>query len=359
MSALKDDFATSPEMKGPTRLLKRELSRIQYGPMSKYILIEQTPIGYGGQISGRLLALKLALALDRKAIFRSHDDPPYLQTFEPQYSNAPTVIDWGLAEPFDPLSEQTAEFVRFNYFAAVRRLKPVEDCVENWIHQKTLDRYGLHRDANVDGEVLTWMRLLFPIQSLVDAEQKRLGVSRNTLGVHLRRGDKSVETAYVPASDVNRAISALHRVWPFDSLLLASDSPDADQEIDLPPGVTLIFDRTEKRYNNANHKMLFQNPELAQQETLTALKNLVLLSACGGIVGQDNAHFPLIAASIVTANTHNLGRIVLLNGRIAEIRSPMLAHYYHVKRAFRATVRKCLPQSWLRKQQLRRYFDTA
>ena len=274
MSALRDNLSISPELSGPALPIKRELSRIQYGQASKYILIEQLPIGFGGQISGRLLALKLALALERKAIFRSHGDPPYLQTFEPQYANAPGEVDWDLAEPFDPLGEQSAAFIRFDYLATAQRLGTVEDQIEDWIHRRVIQRYGINSDANVDGEVLTWMRLLASVRSLVEAEQKRLGVTRATLGVHLRRGDKSVETAYVPAADVNRAIAALHRVWPFTSVFLASDSPDAAEEIDLPPGVALIFDRGEKRYNNANHKMLFQNPELAQQETLTAVKNL-------------------------------------------------------------------------------------
>lgn len=349
MSALRDNLSISPELSGPALPIKRELSRIQYGQASKYILIEQLPIGFGGQISGRLLALKLALALERKAIFRSHGDPPYLQTFEPQYANAPGEVDWDLAEPFDPLGEQSAAFIRFDYLATAQRLGTVEDQIEDWIHRRVIQRYGINSDANVDGEVLTWMRLLASVRSLVEAEQKRLGVTRATLGVHLRRGDKSVETAYVPAADVNRAIAALHRVWPFTSVFLASDSPDAAEEIDLPPGVALIFDRGEKRYNNANHKMLFQNPELAQQETLTAVKNLTLLSACGGVVGQDNAHFPLLAASVVTAATREPARIVLLNGRIAELRSPILAKYYDLKRALRAALRKRVPQRWLRK----------
>ena len=146
-----------------------------------------------------------------------------------------------------------------------------------------------------------WMRLLPSAQSIVDAEKKRLGISLTTLGVHLRRGDKSVENAYVPAAEVNRAIGAVHQAWPFDSLFLASDSQNAMKEICLPSGVTLIFDETEKRYNNANHKMLFHNPELAQQETFTALKNLILLSFCGGIVGQDNAHFPVLASRIIAS----------------------------------------------------------
>lgn len=329
--------------------LAEELNRIQYGQVTKYILIEQMPIGFGGQISGRLLALKLALALDRKAVFYSHTDPPYTQTFEPQHLNAPTNIDWFVVELFDPLSEQDAPFLRFNYLATMKRLDTVADHVEDWIHRKFVQQYDVDNEAIVDSEIFAWMRLLPEAQSMVDAEKKRLGICPTTLGVHLRRGDKSVESAYLPAVEVNRAIEEIHKIWPFESLFLASDSPNATKEISLPPGVALIFDATEKRYNNANHKMLFQNPELAQQETFTALKNLVLLSSCGGIIGQDNAHFPVIAARIIARRQPPPGRIVLLNGRFAEMRTPIVGRYYQIKRMVRAFIRKFLPQRWLRK----------
>ena len=355
MSVSRSDLNNPSEPKVRYFPISQELNRIQYGRVTKYIFIEQLPIGFGGQISGRLLALKLALALDRKAVFSSHADPPYLQTFEPQYSNAPTNMDWSAVDLFDPLLQQEAAFLRFNYLTAVKRLDTVADRVEDWIHRKFVQRYGIDSDANVESEIFAWMRLLPSAQSMVDAEKKRLGISLTTLGVHLRRGDKSVENAYVPAAEVNRAIGLVHQVWPFDSLFLASDSPNAMREIRLPPGVTLIFDETEKRYNNANHKMLFHNPELAQQETFTALKNLILLSLCGGIVGQDNAHFPVIASRIIASRNPEAGRIILLNGQLVEMNYPIIRRYYQVKRMVRARVREFLRQRWLQNRLLRKF----
>jgi len=355
MSASRSDLNNPPEPKVLSSPIKQELNRIQYGRVTKYIFIEQMPIGFGGQISGRLLALKLALALDRKAVFSSNADPPYLQTFEPQYSNAPPNMDWSTVELFDPLLQQNAAYLRFNYLTAMKRLDTVTDRVEDWIRRKFVQRYGIDGDANVYSEILTWMRLLPSAQSMVDAEKKRLGIGLTTLGVHLRRGDKSVENAYVPAAEVNRAIGAVHQVWPFDSLFLASDSPNAMREIRLPPGVTLIFDETEKRYNNANHKMLFHNPELAQQETFTALKNLILLSSCGGLVGQDNTHFSVIASRIIANRNPESGRIILLNGQLAEMNSPIIRRYYQIKRMVRARVREFLPQRWLPKRPSRKF----
>jgi hypothetical protein len=258
-----------------TRLsVQDELDRLQFGVAEKYILIEQVQVGFGAQISRRLLGLKLALALNRKAIFKHHADPPYLQAFEPQYSKAPE-IDWNSSELFDPLTSHPAVILRFDYTAAAKRLRGA-DTIEAWSQKRVAKRFNLANDINVDGELLKCMRLIPSVQSEIDAARLRLGVSCNTLGVHLRRGDKSVEAAYVPADHFNEAIARIYHLWRFESIFLASDMPKASKEIDLPRGVRLIFDSDEKRYNNANHKMLFRNPDLAWQETLTAAKNFAL-----------------------------------------------------------------------------------
>lgn len=301
-------------------------------------------IGFGGQIAGRLLALKLALALDRKAVFRHRADPPYLQTLEPQYSNAPD-LDWSLAEIFDPLLRQQAKCLRLDYAAASASLAN-HGGVEGWAQKSVVERYAIVDGVTADGEILNWMRLLPSVQLEIDAARARLGVSSNTLGVHLRRGDKTVETAYVPAKHFNAAIARIHQTWRFDSIYLASDSPDAPSEIEAPRGVKLIFDSEEKRYNNANHKMLFRNPDLARQETFTAVKTLALLSACGGIVGQDNAHFATLASAVITSKLRDRTRIILLPGKLAEFESSVLARYFDVKRSVRGFIRSCLPNHW-------------
>jgi hypothetical protein len=251
------------ELSNSRSTLQKELDRLQFGPAEKYISIEQIPIGFGGQISGRLLGLKLALALERIAVFRYHSDPPYLQTLEPQYSNAPN-IDWNSIELFDPLLRQTTTFIRYDYLAASKRLLLSGESkrVETLGQKRVTERYCLAESANVDGEILNWMQWLPSIRSDIEASRARLGVSASTLGVHLRRGDKTNETAYIPANHINAAIARIYQTWEFESVFLASDSPNAPAEIDLPPNVKLIFDSNEKRYNNANHKMLFRNPIL-------------------------------------------------------------------------------------------------
>lgn len=329
------DFAAS---------ISEHLNRLQFGLAERYLLIEQIQIGFGGQISRRLLGLKLALALERKAVFRDQGDPPYLQTLEPQCSNVP-ILDWDLTEIFDPLLRQPAQSLRFAYSAASTRLKD-RGGIEVWATQRVAEKYAIAADANIDGQILKWMRWLPPVQSKIEEQRIRLGVSASTLGVHLRRGDKTVETAYVPASHFNAAIARIYHAWRFDSIFLASDSAKAVEQIDVPPGVILIFDHDEKRYNNANHKMLFRNPGLAWQETFTAAKNLNLLSACGGIVGQDNAHFATLSSAVVASNFRDPNRIILLDGKLAERESPSLGLYYQFKRKVRRFILSRLPNKW-------------
>ncbi|ACK51410.1 hypothetical protein Msil_2482 [Methylocella silvestris BL2] len=322
-------------------LLKIELDRLQFDKTDKFIWIEQIPIGFGGQISRRLLGLKLALALDRKAVFSDVADAPYLQTLEAQDVGAPD-IDWSLYELFDPLAPQADAYLRFEYEGASRRLKD-HGYIESWARDKIIARFELPADYNVDGEILKWMRLIPSVAAEIESARIRLGISSTTLGVHFRRGDKTVESAYVPAAHFNDAILRVFETWRFESLFLASDSPKAIEEIKTPPGVRVIFDFEEIRYNNANHKMLFRNPALAQQETYTAAKNLALLSACGGVVGQDNAHFATLSAAVVAANFSDKRRILLLHGQVAELESPSLRRYFEVKRTIRKFARACVP----------------
>ena len=333
--------------------LADELDRLQFGPPGPCLLIEQIPIGFGGQISRRLLGLKLALALGRRAVFLLEDDPPYLQTCEPQNAPVPGV-DWAAQPMWDPLGAQQEPCLRFEFEAANARL-PEPGGVVSWSQRAAAARHGLPADANLDGEILAWMRPTAEAEAEIAAARARLGVDERTLGVHFRRGDKTVETAYVPARHLNAAIARVHARWKFERLFLASDSPKAVEEIELPAGVRLIFDHEEKRYNNANHKMLFRQPELARQETFTACKNLGLLAACGGIVGQDNAHFATLAAALVRRRHPEPGRVILLSGDVAELEAPLLGRYFALKRRARALARACVPGE-LREKLLRLRF---
>jgi hypothetical protein len=323
-------------------LVNRKLDALQFAPGERTILFDPVICGLGGQLSGRVHTLALALAMGRKALFQGLSDPPYGQTLAPLH--APEAL------PGDPKSVPLADLGTTQNDPVVR-YDPMHIIIgAPGFDAALLARASEHLGTQIadrlllEGLIFNWLEPTAAMAAFCEAERQRLGVGGETLGVHFRRGDKTVETAFVPAAEINRQIAAIHRRWPFTSLFLASDSPLAPQEIVCPDGVRLIFDAGEKRYNNANHKMLIAAPDLAEAETRVAFKNIALLAACGGVVGQDNAHFATLAAGAILAREGQAERIVLIDGRIAEKSSPVLSAWYRLKLALRAIARRLFPQ---------------
>ena len=332
------------------------LDALQYGEDVPVVVIEQQPHGYGGQLARRIVGLRIGLALGRKAVFPSDADPPYVQSLIRPFlwdTGQPFLWDTGQLGAGDPLVElfenDARPIVVFQIFRSRKELTFNLPKIQRLIEQRLAAAFRLNDDdlLKVDGWIFAWLRFLPEFEQRFECDKLKLGVSERTLGVHLRRGDKRIESAYVPASIFNEAVRGIHKVWDFDALFVASDNAEAPDELDLPFGVKLIFDRSEKRYNNANHKMLLANPSLAREETYVAFKNLRLLAACGGVVGQDNAHFATIAASYILQRDANPDRVVLLDGWTAEKHSASLRLFYEVKRRTREFARRLVPRESL------------
>jgi hypothetical protein len=328
----------------------QRLDHLQFTDDAPVVVIDQLPIGYGGQLSRRIMGLKVGLALGRKAVFISDADSPYVQSLIRPFS-------WDTARLVNEtpprlliLGDDPRPLVMFEYCYVRKTLALLGLTVEEWVSQRFAAIFAPSDDdlKKIDGWIFAWLRFIPEFEERLERDRSRLGVSQSTLGVHLRRGDKHIESAYVPAAYFNDAIRRIYENWPFNTLFLASDDPKAPAALNLPYGVRLIFDAREKRYNNANHKMLMVNPDLAAHETYIAFKNLHLLAACGGIVGQDNAHFATIAASYVLQRDSNPERVTLLEGRIAEARSAQLRLLYGAKRGIRDFVKRIVPRQALR-----------
>ena len=332
-------------------LVNRRLDALQFGPEERTIMFVPVACGLGGQISGRVHTLALALALGRKAVFPSLADPPYGQSFAP--------LHCAVARSGDPGEVPLAEIATAQPDQAVR-YDPQHMSIESpGFGANLLTRVAEQLGAEIperlllEGLIFNWMKPAPAMAAHCQAVRRRLGIDDATLGVHFRRGDKTVETAFVPAAEINRQIATIHQRWAFTSLFLASDSAHAPSEIECPAGVRLIFDADEKRYNNANHKMLMASPELAEEETRVAFRNIALLAACGGTVGQDNAHFATLAAGAILAREDRAERIVLIDGRFAQNRSPLLALWFRGKLAARALARRLFPHLTMRARTAR------
>jgi len=319
--------------------LTAELDRRQFDASVPALVMRQPRVGWGGQLSYRILGLRLALAIGRRAVFWGHDDPPYGQAFLPMFVDTP-VNEVG-AVPFDLDAAPNAPVMICDYLDVERRQDKSWPEIEALADARIAALLGLPRvDAlALTGTLLGWMRLTPTMAAGIANAAGHLGVGERTLGIHLRRGDKQIESAFIPPVEFNRRIAALHARWPFDSVLLASDYAQAPKLLKLPDGVRLIFDTAEKRYNNANAKMLDRTPDLAEQETLTAARNVFLLAACGGLIGQENGNFGRLAAAAIAARGTPAERIDLIDARLLEREDPIRSRIFRVRRFAREVVK--------------------
>lgn len=319
--------------------LAAELDRRQFDAGVPALVMRQPRVGWGGQLSYRILGLKLALAVGRRAVFWGHDDPPYGQAFLPMFVDTP--VDEAGAVPFDLDTAPDTPVMICDYLEVERRQDRSWPEIEALADARIAALLGLPRvdTLALTGALLGWMRLAPAIAAGIDDAARHLAVGERTLGIHLRRGDKQIETAFIPPVEFNRRIAALHARWPFDSVLLASDYAQAPALLTLPSGVRLIFDTDEKRYNNANAKMLDRTPDLMEQETLTAARNVFLLAACGGLIGQENGNFGRLAAAVIAARGTPSERVDLIDAHRLEREDPIRSRIFRLRRFAREVVK--------------------
>ena len=333
-----------PELQNNTNAITihRALEDLQWDLKNTRYLYYTPPIaGLGGLISGRIFTLFAGLALGRTARFIELADPPYDQVFEPMHLPVREKVNTANLSPLLYEGRQEDSIVVYDPI----RCAPITQFDMERFSTIICEKYGIERIPHqiIEGYIFLWMSPVADISQYCGLAIERFGPDVNTLGVHWRRGDKATETAYVPADIINSSIEKLYLSWKFTRIFLASDSSRAIDELVAPRNVEVIFDYEETRYNNANHKMLIRSPELSKIETLTAFKNIILLSRCGGLIGQDNAHFAHIASSVIAARRESLRNILLISGGIAEENSIITKIYYNVYRKVRKFAKGKLP----------------
>src|SRR5579863_1042548 len=216
------------------------LEKLQYGVDAKILFFTQDPLGLGAQISRRLLGLRLALMCDRKVVFPHLTEPPYGQVFEPVHSNVPYQTRGVTpALRLDPVQHDTV--VSLDYWRLLET-DALLDAATHFVPPGLVVR--AQPQLYVGGLLLSFCKLTPQNDDYVESAKRRLGIGPKTLGIHLRRGDKKVETPYVPVEAINQAIAEWLDTKSFDSVFVATDDPRSIEEIKLPAGIDLIFDHT-------------------------------------------------------------------------------------------------------------------
>ncbi len=144
----------------------------------------------------------------------------------------------------------------------------------------------------VDGLLLnSFLELKEEYQEHIYNRKREIGLDKQqpVIGLHARLGDTKLlpEEVYRLHSDAN-FLQAIERVVSesgIKTVFVTTDSPEFLQRLPRDSGITFIYDEQEKRYDNHNNGMVRISPELKKQETMTAIKNVYLLSGCDYIVG--------------------------------------------------------------------------
>lgn len=274
------------------------LNQLQFEAPRKVLLMRQDPVGLGAQISRRILGLRLGLYYNRTVVFVRDDDWPYTQSFERQYSSELLPPTWEETPDFNFDDPDGAVAARFNFWKwwdnpekDARFLEAVPSGLANI------------PDANriYEGILFCFLRLCPSIESYVYCAASRLKIDDSVIGVHVRRGDKKVETPYIGIDVIRTQIQRLLEISGRKKIFLATDDPNVYEHLSSKANYEIIYDASESRYNNANHRLLMKHAELAEMETKTAIKNVMLLANCHMILGQTNAHFASLAASVICA----------------------------------------------------------
>ena len=289
---------------------------------SKFVVLDQDGYGFGAQFERRALGLQLAYMFDRTAIFVNEHNHPYTPCFEPTSQYTYKDIEHLPQENLDFTTNQTAKVAFFDFDSFWQNpeiSRPIYDWVppdlaflEN-THEGERNRLDLGFKTfgparrYMEGQILSRFSYLPAYATKIEEIKKRIGFQSPIIGAHIRRGDKYVETPYVPIRRYHAEILRAVEETGINRVFVTSDDPEVFANLPDQDNIKYIFDDEEPRYNNANHVLLNNNPELASQETLTGLKIYELLSNCDVIVGQNNAHLTLLAIARNAAR-HPQGR---------------------------------------------------
>lgn len=298
---------------------------------SKFVVLDQDGYGFGAQFERRMLGLQFADMLGRCAVFVNEYNPPYAPCFEPTgrftYEDI-KHLPQGTLDFNNPDQGDQVAFFDFDSFwsdPAINRpvyhwvpeafngIRPLlERPRPNWTAPdfKTLDAAR----RLYEGQLLSRFTYLPEYAQGIAEVKKRIGFESPMIGVHIRRGDKHAEAPYVPIDRYHAEILATVKETGINRVFVTSDDPGVFPNLPNQGQIEYIYDDEEPRYNNANHEMIAAQPELAAQETLTALKIYDLLSCCDVIVGQNNAHLTNLAICRNEAEKLGQGDYRILRG---------------------------------------------
>ncbi len=266
--------------------------------------------GFGAMVARRKLLMQIGYATNRTVVFRN-TTYLYDECYQPMSQhklldviNGPgrhvMFLDF-IEDPRRPLIHFT-----FDYY---------------WNHPKYKDLYQCWRPEGISyiefcGAIIDGFKLLPDYQEYTDSVRERLSIDNKTVGLHIRRGDKGIETGkhtFVSLDGYEREVRKASDTLGSKRVFISSDSAEAMQEMkNRLVGFDVFWDEDEKRYDNANWSMVQENPEMRRDETMTGAKIIDLFGSCGHVIGQENTQFAKLGGSLCCARTGNKDCMTLI-----------------------------------------------
>jgi hypothetical protein len=280
-------------------IIHNKLDKLQFNSnieTGKFLIVKIEPGGFGAEVYRRLLGLKLGYIFNRTVIF-DYSFTLYENCFHPLSSFDFSRFSLKTQTKLNFKQNQQDKIVYFDFYEYWNNFK-LRKYIENWT-PKNLNK---NQKPNYFLGQLTFRLIPLPeYKKYLNDCYKRLHWQRPIIGCHIRRGDKNVESPYVPLRIYHHHLNKAINKTGVKRIFITSDSPDIFSKLPQIKDVEYIYDNQEKRYNNANHQLVKNNKDLKKQETMTSLKILTLLSSCDYLVGQVNTHFTNLAAANLSA----------------------------------------------------------
>ncbi len=265
--------------------------------------------GFGAMIARRKLALQLGLYFDRCVLLR----------------NSRYVYD----DPFKPLSRFSLEDIKEESQVAMDFTRQHDKVVRfdfnaYWNDKATLAQYHERTVDDMDfrlfsGILLNSLELRDEYVAFVEQKDAAIGISScrgPLLGVHIRRGDKEMDTPFI---SIDRYVSEIRYILDAtggsDVFLCSDDSRVVDQLSDAIKDIRILYDAQETRYdskaNNLSH--VTSSKQKKMEESMTGIKVIELLSRCDHVLGQSNVQFAKLAGCKLMDRTGDTNVMTLID----------------------------------------------
>ena len=276
---------------------------------SKFLIVDIEFGGFGAMIARRKLGLQLGLYFNRCVLFRNnryvYDDP-----FKPESKFSLSDIAGERLVKMD-FTEQQEKVVYFDFNSY-------------WENKVILAEYQEKTVDNLDfrlfsGMLLNSLELKDEYASFVEQKDKEIGISSRSqplLGVHVRRGDKEVDTPFISIERYATEIRSILRKMGGSSIFLCSDDSRVVAQLsEQLKDVQILYDANETRYDSKANNLSFvtSSKKRRDEESMTGIKVIELLSRCDHVLGQSNVQFAKLAGCKLMDRVNNTSVMTLID----------------------------------------------